>query len=427
MKGIKRIVRIVLAALLTVTLCALPTYADDQTATASVMRLEMTEGETQVRNAAGREVTVREGGRLYSGYELTTQEGYVWISLDQDKLIKLDWDTQVTVKKTGKNYEILLEYGSIFFDVEKPLEEDETLDIRTSTLSTGVRGTMGMVTSQPKFSQGSESPERLVTVELLEGTVTLAYYPLDGGPIQTQELSAGTLATLVSTQPGKGEIAYLPLSELTLTQRTVGEALKANPFALMEFVRDETLRDRLLETEALTEEELNQLLEQAESLLKENNQAAAAERQEEQERFDQAVAGQPVTDPVFGPEQEEPVPTTTVQPTATPGRTRPAAVPTPTPTPTPVPVVTAAPAAGDSESDSDSKPVAPTPTPTPNRTVTFTYNGASFATVTVLSGQTIKAPLIQPTAQGAWTLEGTEYDFTQPVEKDLTLIWQVYP
>lgn len=121
------------------------------------------------------------------------------------------------------------------------------------------------------------------------------------------------------------------------------------------------------------------------------------------------------------------MPTTTVQPTATPGRTRPAAVPTPTPTPTPVPVVTAAPAAGDSESDSDSKPVAPTPTPTPNRTVTFTYNGASFATVTVLSGQTIKAPLIQPTAQGAWTLEGTEYDFTQPVEKDLTLIWQVYP
>lgn len=429
MRGIKGIACVILAVVLSIAVWAMPAFAEE-TATASVMRLEMTEGETQVRNSAGRVVTVRDGGKLYSGYELTTEEGYIWISLDEDKLIKLDWNTQVTVKKTGKNYEVLVEYGSIFFDVEKPLEEDETLDIRTSTLSTGVRGTMGIVSSQPKFSQAGEVPQRLVTVELLEGKVTLAFYPLSGGAIETHELTAGSLATLVSVQPGGGDIPYLPLSELTLVKRTAGEALAANPFVLVEFARDQALGERLLEAEVITREELDQLIKDSENLLNEANQAAKEKQQEEEDQFEQAVTQEPVTDPVFGNQTEEPAPTATVKPTATPGRTRPTA--TPTPTATPVPAATTAPSGGDAGGEGSgggSKPATPTPAPTvpPERTVTFQYNGVQFATTTVQSGEAVEKPLIQPTAQGAWTSGGQEYDFTKSVEGDLTLVWQEQP
>lgn len=420
MRGIKGIIRILLTAVLMGALFALPVYCEEtETPAADTMRLEKTEGEVEVENASGRSVTLREGGKLYSGYKVTTREGYAWISLDQDKLIKLDWDTQVTVKKTGAQYVVMLEYGKIFFDVEKPLEEDESLDIRISTLSTGVRGTIGVVESQPKLTGMNGSPLRYASVELLEGKVLLAFYPLEGESLETRELTAGTLAALESTQAGNGEIAYLPLSELTLTQRSAKTALEENPFALMEFVQNPALSERVIAGGGLTQEELDDLVNRAEELLKEKNDQDSDQRREEEAAREEALPSQPVTDPVF----ENPEATPSATPTATPRPGENGQKPIPTATPTVTPAPTASPAGG-GEDEPEDKPSQPVIT---QNTVVFKYGDKQFAQEEVNTGSKVEEPLIRPTAQGAWSLGGKEYDFSQPVKSDLTLVWRELP
>ena len=76
--------------------------------------LERTEGTVEIENAKGKVIDLREGAKLYNGYEITTEEGYAWLSLDDTKLIKLDWYSQATIKKDKKKLEVMLENGSLF-------------------------------------------------------------------------------------------------------------------------------------------------------------------------------------------------------------------------------------------------------------------------------------------------------------------------
>ena len=92
------------------------------------------------------------------------------------KLTKLDQDSEIAITKEGKELEIEVKSGSLFFNVTEPLADDETMDIRTSTMMVGIRGTCGWVTQD--------------TAALLEGTV---------------EVTAGERSVTIST----GEIAVL--------------------------------------------------------------------------------------------------------------------------------------------------------------------------------------------------------------------------
>ena len=80
----------------------------------------------------------------------TWEESYAWIDLDEVKLTKMDADSRVEVVKDGKDLEILVKSGSIFFNVTEPLAEDETMTIRTADLLVGIRGTCGWVDAEKK-------------------------------------------------------------------------------------------------------------------------------------------------------------------------------------------------------------------------------------------------------------------------------------
>ena len=84
---------------------------------------------------------------LYSGYGVATQaESYAWIDLDEVKLAKLDAGSEIEIAKEGKKLEINVKSGNMFFNVTQPLADDETMDITTSTMMLGIRGTCGWVT-----------------------------------------------------------------------------------------------------------------------------------------------------------------------------------------------------------------------------------------------------------------------------------------
>ena len=154
-------------------------------ASATSMHLRKTEGTVGVSDGEGKDVTPKDNLGLYSGYGVDTQaESYAWIDLDKVKLTKLDANSEVEIVKEDKHLKIDVKSGSLFFNVTEPLSDDETMDIATSTMMIGIRGTCGWVGEN--------------TAALLEGTVSVT------AGDQEVTINAGEMAVL--TQEGGLEV-----------------------------------------------------------------------------------------------------------------------------------------------------------------------------------------------------------------------------
>ena len=142
-KSNRRILAFVLAALL--CLSVLPgTARAAEDAKAATVRLASTTGTVTVKDAGGQSKTVRKDMRLYSGYTVATgAKSSALLSLDDTKSVKLDASAAVEVRKSGTKLEVVVSSGNIYFDVAKPLTANEALNIRTSTMVCGIRGSFG--------------------------------------------------------------------------------------------------------------------------------------------------------------------------------------------------------------------------------------------------------------------------------------------
>ena len=166
----------------------LPLAACAGSPTAATMHLRRTEGTVSVSDGSGKNLPTLDNLGLYSGYGVGTRPAsYAWIDLDEVKLTKLDQNSEIAIRKDGKALSIELKSGSLFFNVTKPLEDDETMNISTSTMIVGIRGTCGWVSCRDDRSQ----------VYLLEGKAECS---AEG---QTVRVSAGEMAEL----SGDGELA----------------------------------------------------------------------------------------------------------------------------------------------------------------------------------------------------------------------------
>lgn len=115
-------------------------------ANAAAMHLMRTEGEVDISDDAGKSVKPKENLELYSGYEVDTQStSFAWIDLDDVKQAKLDEKSGISIQKEDKDLEIETRLGSLFFNVTQPLETDETMNIRTSSMNVDIRGACGWV------------------------------------------------------------------------------------------------------------------------------------------------------------------------------------------------------------------------------------------------------------------------------------------
>lgn len=140
------------------------TVTQAKSAEAASMHLRKAEGTVAINDAKGINVEVRENLGLYSGYGVGTQAAsFAWVDLDSVKLTKLDEESRVTIEKDGSNLKINLESGNLFFHVTEPLGDDESMEIKTSTLLLGIRGTCGWV----------EAEDESTNVFLLEGKVEI--------------------------------------------------------------------------------------------------------------------------------------------------------------------------------------------------------------------------------------------------------------
>ena len=75
---------------------------------------------------------------------------------------------------------------------------------------------------------------------------------------------------------------------------------------------------------------------------------------------------------------------------------------------------------GQSDDNNDKNPPKPSkPEKEVNYTVTYQYQGSVFATQKVRSGNKTTAPVLSPTAEGAW-----DFDFNTKIKADITIEWK---
>ncbi|MCI8517352.1 MAG: FecR domain-containing protein [Hungatella sp.] len=218
-----------LSLLLSLTACGSGTKA-------TTMYLKRAEGTVDVSDDAGADVPVLEDLGLYSGYDVyTDSDSFAWINLDNVKLTKMDQNSEIAIQKDGRDLEIQVLSGSLFFNVTDPLEDDETMNIRTSTMLVGIRGTCGWV----------EVPDdEHMNLYLLEGWVKCT------ADENVSTVSAGEMAAM--TEDG----------EITVTQFTAEDV---PGFVREEVEEDDDLAEAILEDsgiDVLAPDPMEQAMEQ---------------------------------------------------------------------------------------------------------------------------------------------------------------------
>lgn len=217
-----------LMALLLGALCAVPALAAE---TAATMQLVKTEGTVTVTNRSGKTLSIRNNMRLYNGYHVQTDAaGYAWINLDDTKLAKLDEVSEAEIRKSGKKLELLVSSGSVFFDVTEPLKDDETLNVCTSTMIMGIRGTSGIVAA------GQDN----TSVYILEGSVECVLTDPATGQSQTASVGGGQM---LSISTSGGQLAVAPPASFDMAD--------IGGFVLTELANDEALCAKIKELSGL--------------------------------------------------------------------------------------------------------------------------------------------------------------------------------
>ncbi|MBQ5708689.1 MAG: FecR domain-containing protein, partial [Anaerotignum sp.] len=210
----------------------LPTAAFAANNTATTMRLAKTQGTVTVANATNKAVTQTTNMKLYNGYKVkTAAKSYGWISLDDTKVAKLDANSGTEVQKSGQKLTLYLSSGNIFFNVKDPLKSGESFHIKTSTMTTGIRGTSGCV---------RVINDRVSEIHLLTGQVEVYVEDPLTGVTAMATLKAGQKATSMidrESMAATGKEASIVISPLT------GDEVCGN--CAKEIAADPELRDRI--------------------------------------------------------------------------------------------------------------------------------------------------------------------------------------
>ena len=320
----KKTLSIVMTLLLLWSL-ALPAAAAE-TATAATLCLEKAEGTVKVTNASGRSVSVTDGMRLYSGYTITTEKSsYAYVNLDSTKAVKLDASSKAEVQKSGKKLELNAVSGSLFFNVTAPVDKDESLNIRTSTMVTGVRGTSGWVVVVDRFTS---------RVHLLEGTLTVTSSEPATGQMRQATITSGQTAT--ATLKGLAQDGR----QMTLTVTNLQEK-QVPGFVAVEVEKDPALQQKITAKSRLS---VPAIIGDAQARLEAEQKSAAEEDQKIQKdlskiaanEVEQVFATPPSAGSSGGSSSSNPDPAPSPEPSPEP-EPEPSPEPEPEPSPEPEP------------------------------------------------------------------------------------------
>ena len=193
---------------------SITSFAGNDTS-ASVMRLEKTTGDVKLTSSSGKASRIIDKMRLNSGDDVQSMnKSYAYISLDDSKVVKLDANSEAAVSKNGNKLKVELKSGNLLFDVEKALQDYESMEIQTTNMTMGIRGTCAQV---------EVKSANVTSISLLDGTLSCTVTDRSTGKSQSITLRAGDHADFC-TGPG-----YMNNCQI-ITRRAVTEDVRG--FAL---------------------------------------------------------------------------------------------------------------------------------------------------------------------------------------------------
>ena len=179
---------------------------------ANTMRLLRVEGTVNIEDTKGGSKPVIDNIRFQSGDALSTgKDGLASVGLDDTKIVTLENDSRAEFMKKGKQLELKLTQGALFFNVTQKLKDDESLDIKTSTMTAGIRGTSGIV----YYDETDDYRESIIVTD---GAVEISATNAKTGETKTARVEAGKMLKVYLTDDvGNSvnfEIKDVPLDEL---------------------------------------------------------------------------------------------------------------------------------------------------------------------------------------------------------------------
>ena len=191
---------------------------------AATMRLLRYEGTIRIYDAAGEPRFIMENARFNNGEAMETDTASTAsVSLDNTKIVTLDEESRVAFAQEDSHLRLTLEEGTMLLDVQKKLGENETLNIETSTMTVGIRGTIVFVSTEPQDG-GPATVDRL---GVLEGTAQLSFQE-ESGVKRVLDVPAGQVATLRSTDENGIDITVAEMTKEDI-QGFVEEQIAASP------------------------------------------------------------------------------------------------------------------------------------------------------------------------------------------------------
>lgn len=338
---------------------------------ATTMRLLKVEGTVNIEDASGAVKPVIDNIRFTSGDTLSTgSDGLASIGLDDTKIVTLQNDSSAQFLKNGKQIELKLKQGGVFFEVTKKLTEDETYEIETSNMTVGIRGTSGYVWYDETGLQ---------SLVITDGKVLVSGYNPETGETKTVEVCGGQMVSCYLYSDKTEERDSIEFELKDVSEEELPEfplQMLAENDKLLEKVCAETGwdKDKLLNlvnaildpnTPSPTPDEIIEITDTPTATPKATNTPSLTPTVSPSPTSSPTPTKKPTSTPTATPASTEaPIPTVAPEttptgvPTVTPSNT-PMATPTATPTEAPKP--TATPTA---------KPSTPTPTATPTDTPT---------------------------------------------------------
>jgi len=157
---------------------------------ATTMRLIRTQGDVRIISAEGGSKPAAKNKRFESGDMLVTgvSDSLASVSLDDSKIVTLQTDSKAEFIKKSKQIELKLTKGALFFEVVQKLNADESFEIKTSTLTAGIRGTSGYIYYD---EQGRDS------ITVTDGTVIITAVNPGTGEIKYAEVKGGQRLTVI--------------------------------------------------------------------------------------------------------------------------------------------------------------------------------------------------------------------------------------
>lgn len=294
------------------------------------MRLLRMEGIVKLEDANGVEKTLVDNMRFANGDAIRTGgASLASIALDDSKVVTLDENSRAQFLKDGNDLELNLTAGGVFFEVNRPLEDDESFNITTTTMTVGIRGTSGYV---------SVDNDGIATLILTSGHVHITgTNPTTG---ETKNLDVG---------PGNRVRVYL------YNDRSIGsvdfvltevEETDLNDFIINYLCENQVCRITVCTATGWSEDVILEI----------GGVSLTDETEETEETTEETVETTPTS-----AESSENDPTNT--PTSTPVPAGDGNQPTNTPTPSPTPAASRTPTPRPTNSPT------PTPTPVPNSVV----------------------------------------------------------